>query len=96
MPSKSEGETARARASRPLFLRSRGNALTRAFARWRSCAHSPISSYNLLHEAVWVDQLSIVQMLLESGAFDGRMEETVKLGNTALHLAAFRATPEVC
>lgn len=55
-----------------------------------------LSGMNFLHEATWVDQIGIAKLLLATGAFEGRMEEPTTKGHTALHLAAFRATPTFC
>ena len=54
------------------------------------------TGFNLLHEVTWVDNLEIARLLLETGSFQGRMEEVNGKGHAAIHLAAFRATPEFC
>lgn len=57
---------------------------------------NPMNGFNLLQDAAWVGNNEAGRLLLESGAFDGRMEEEDGTGRTALHLAAVRADPEFC
>ena len=51
---------------------------------------------NLLHTAAWVGNLEATKVLLETGEFDDILEDTNIQGQTALHLAAFRAPTELC
>jgi len=51
---------------------------------------------NLLHTAAWVGNLEATKVLLETAEFDDMLEDTNIQGQTALHLAAFRAPTELC
>ena len=53
------------------------------------------SKNNLLHESVWVNQHMAVKMLIGTGAFKERMDDTNSFGQTALIMASFRGDPEM-
>ena len=82
-----------------LAVRKRRDACVSALLASRlvdlSFTHSK-TGFNALHEAAWVDDLSVTKLLLDTGAFEDKMNEPTKQGHGPLHIAAFRGRPELC
>lgn len=53
------------------------------------------SGNTLLHECAWFGHLEVTKLILQTKAFEGKMDVLNKGGKTALHLAAFRAPQPV-
>ena len=50
------------------------------------------NGHTLLHEAAWFDRSECAALLLATGAFAGKLEAFNLKGQTAMHVAGFRAT----
>jgi len=49
----------------------------------------------LMHECAWTGNHHVAAELLNTGAFEGRLEERNEKGQTALHVASFRSSKEL-
>lgn len=56
---------------------------------------NPKTGNTLVMDACWVGNLTATRALLATGAFEGKLEASNKQGQTAIHVAAFRASKEV-
>jgi ankyrin repeat protein len=56
---------------------------------------SPHNGHTLLHDAAWSGHVDVARILLQTKTFEGKMDEPNKKGQTALHIAAFRAPTEM-